>query len=402
MTISPPAAELASLWSRHHARWRDGAQVASQWSEAAETDPKLLRSRTSGPWWELLDQLGITLLVTREYEHLAMALSVDDGQPAASFMRLPHPSGLVADRERGVVHVASTRNPNQLFTFAPVERTLARADMPPPALERRPLVPVGTRFYPGALYMHDLALIGGELHANAVGQNAVVRLGEHGATRVWWPRAVEDEDGVPDCSLNYLQVNSIAAGETLASSCFSASSAHVSARRPGHRNYPVDGRGVIFDGATREPLASGLTRPHSARFDAGELWVDNSGYGEVGPVAGGAFEPRARLGSWTRGLVFCGDVAFVGVSRVIPRYRQYAPGLEVERSVCGVVALQRDSGAELARLTWPYGNQIFALDWLPRMTSGGFPFAAGRRVSSDSKHLFYSFLPSTHEEFQHT
>ncbi|MGB2710920.1 MAG: hypothetical protein WBC33_05330, partial [Conexibacter sp.] len=81
--------ELDLAWRRHHAEWRDAAQVASQWREAAETDAGLLRARTRGPWWELLERAAITLLVTREYEHLALALSVADGRPATSFMRLP-------------------------------------------------------------------------------------------------------------------------------------------------------------------------------------------------------------------------------------------------------------------------------------------------------------------------
>ncbi len=102
---APAASELDLLWRRHHAEWRHGAQIASQWREASETDAALLRARVRGPWWELLERLAITLLVTREYEHLAMALAVDaaSGAPAVSFMRLPHPSGLVADRDRGVV-----------------------------------------------------------------------------------------------------------------------------------------------------------------------------------------------------------------------------------------------------------------------------------------------------------
>lgn len=398
---APAVAELDLLWRRHNAEWRHSAQIASQWREASQTDAALLRARTRGPWWELLDRLAITLLVTREYEHLAMALGAADGAPAVSFMRLPHPSGLVADRERGVVHLASTRNPNQVFTLAPVTAAHARADAPAPdaALATKPLLPVATRFYPGSLYLHDLALIGGELHGNAVGENAVVRLhADGGCERVWWPRAIE-RDGAPDFTRNHLQLNSIAAGADLARSAFSASSAQVSARRPGHRNYPVDRRGVIFGGATREPIATGLTRPHSARLHAdGDLWVDDSGYGAVGTIRDGRFEAIARLPGWTRGLAFCEDVAFVGISRVIPRFAQYAPGLDVERSRCGVVALDACSGAELARLTWPTGNQIFAIDWLPRATTRGFPFAARQRGADGAQHLFYSFQPPRPQE----
>ncbi len=198
-----------------------------------------------------------------------------------------------------------------------------------------------------------------------------------GHERVWWPRAIE-RDGRPDFSRNWLQLNSIAAGVDVASSFFSASAETISARRPGHRNFPVDRRGVIFSGATREPMARGLTRPHSARLYGGAVWVDNSGYGELGLAHEGGFEPVCRLPGWTRGLCFCEGVAFVGTSRVIPRFRQYAPGLDVKRSRCALHAVDAMSGAVLGSLTWPYGNQIFAIDWLPRSQSAGLPFPGGR------------------------
>jgi len=54
------------------------------------------------------------------------------------------------------------------------------------------LVPVRCRYLPGALYIHDLALVGGRLHANAVALNAVVELPPEGGFRpVWWPRAID-------------------------------------------------------------------------------------------------------------------------------------------------------------------------------------------------------------------
>src|SRR5262249_33613197 len=147
----------------------------------------------------------------------------------------------------------------------------------PPA--RRPLVPVRARFLPGCLYLHDLAVMGGWLYANAVGHNAVVRLDDDGTfERVWWPRCVETKRG-PVFGQNHLQLNSIAGGPGPEASSFSASADRRSRRRPGHRNFPVDRRGVVFSGATREPVARGLTRPHSARLHGGQVWVDNSGYG---------------------------------------------------------------------------------------------------------------------------
>jgi uncharacterized protein (TIGR03032 family) len=390
-----PAAARRSAraqWARHAAEWRDPAQVAGSWREAAETDPGLLRAAARGAWWELLAGLKITLLVTREYEHLVMAARAD-ARPELSYFRLPHPSGLAVDRARGLVHVASTRNPNVIYDLSPVDGLLPPLAMETGLVEDRPLVPVASRFYPGSLYLHDLAYIGPDLHANAVGQNAVVRLDEAGGyRRVWWPRCIETDDG-PVFARNHLQLNSIAAGADPAGSYYSASSDRISARRPGHGNFPVDGRGVVFSGATREPIARGLTRPHSARLRGRDVWVDNSGYGEVGIVADGRFQTVVRLPGWTRGLCFCEDVAFVGTSRVIPRFRQYAPGLDVNQSVCGVHAVDARSGRVLGSLRWPSGNQIFAVDWLPARQSGGFPFrATGSRATARPRRIFYAFV----------
>jgi uncharacterized protein (TIGR03032 family) len=384
--------DLTALWEQHTAAWRSAAQIASHWREADSTDPRLLRYRVHGSWWELLASLGITLLVTREYEHLLLAISANERGPQLSYMPMPHPSGLAVDTARGIVYVASTRNPNQIFEFAPVSGLLNRPEVRAYSLaDERPLVPIRSRFLPGALYLHDLALIDGQLHANAVGQNCVIRVDPAGAyERVWWPRCIESSAG-PEFSRNHLQLNSIAAGASIEESFFSASSEVVSKRRPGHRNFPVNRRGVIFSGATREVVARGLTRPHSARLFDGSVWLDNSGYGEVGVVAG-EFVPVAKLPGWTRGLCVRGRIAFVGTSRVIPRFRQYAPGLDLNASSCGIHALDTQSGNVLGSLIWPYGNQIFAVDWVPSTYTTGFPLRVGaRRASAKTNALFYAF-----------
>ncbi|MGH9337142.1 MAG: DUF4915 domain-containing protein, partial [Vicinamibacteria bacterium] len=234
--------------------------------------------------------------------------------------------------------------------------------------------------------------IGGTLHANAVGENAVVRVSPHGAIeRVWWPRCIETRKG-PVFERNHLQLNSIAAGESLAESFFTASSDAISTRRPGHRDFLVDGRGVVFSGRTREPVARGLTRPHSARLHRGRLWVANSGYGGVGVVEDGGYVSVLRLPGWTRGLAFADGVGFAGTSRVIPRYASYAPGLDPEKSRAAIHAFDARSGEVLGSLEWPDGNQIFAIDRAPRSRVSGFPFGARRRGDSEaSKRLFYSF-----------
>ena len=354
--------------------WRDPVAVTAQWSDAGAADAALLRFAARGGWWDVLAAAGVTLIVSREYEHLVLAISARE--PRVSYMRLPHPSGIAFDAHGDRVFVASTRNPNQIVAFGPVSPT-------------RRLVPLRSWYLPGSYYVHDLAMIGGRLHANSVGRNAVVELGEDGPRTVWWPASME-RDGAPLTGRNEIQLNSIAAGADLASSYFTASGERPGRYRPGHPKYPVDRRGVVYSGATREPVARGLTRPHSARLHGGRVWVDDSGYGDVGFVANGRFERVARLPGWTRGLAFAGGVAFVGTSRVIPRFRQYAPGLDVARSRCAIHALDVTTGAILGSLEFPAGNQIFAIEPVPAGWTAGFPFRAGARPS-EARALFYAY-----------
>jgi uncharacterized protein (TIGR03032 family) len=401
MPVSAPTpTRPASSWRRHDAAWRDPAQVVAQCAQASPVAPELLRCETQGDWWGVLERLDACLVVSREYEHLLLALTVTPTGPRRSFMVLPHPSGLAFDAATGRLHVASTRNPNQLYALAPSDGGEENGRVGAPAGER-PLAPLSVSFLPGRLYLHDLALVGGSLHGAAAGLNAIVRFTATDSYEVaWWPRSIERE-GRPDLTRNYLQLNSIAAGESLPSSFFSASTDVPSTRRPGHRNFPVDGRGVIFSGVTREPAVRGLTRPHSARLHGGELWVDDSGYGRVGIARDGRLEPVAHLPGWTRGLTFAGDVAFVGTSRVIPRFAQYAPGLDVARSVCGVHALDSRSGEVLGSILWPAGNQIFEIAVLPRAHTLGFPRLAGRQRGRALESFFFSYrAPDPQERYE--
>ena len=380
------------LWSQHDSEWRDPAQIVSQWMGANDVDPRILRYRVRGDWWDVLAASRMTLLVTREYEHLLMAMGAGAAGPDLSYLQLPHPSGLAVDHVRGIVHVASTRNPNQIFDLMPVVSMKNSSDEKRAHRNERPLVPVRSRFLPGGLYLHDLGVVGGKLYANAVGENSVVRLFDDGRyERVWWPRVIEA--AAQPFAQNYLQLNSIAAGTTIKNSYFSASAEKPAPLRPGHKDFPVDTRGVIFSGRTREPVVRGLPRPHSARLHKKRLWVNNSGYGELCVVRGQNFEVVARLPGWTRGLCFHQDIAFVGTSRVIPRFRQYAPGLDVDRSMCGIHALDTRTGEVLGSLTWPEGNQVFAVELVESSFASGLPFAlnAGKRRLARAQKLFYSF-----------
>jgi len=377
------------LWAHHSQEWREPAQIVSQWRDAGSTPKSMLSAKGTPGWWEALERLGITLFVTREYEHLVIGISVLDGSPHITFLPLPHPSGLIVDRKRNHLFIASTRNPNQVYTFRPIQPGGRRLNSF--AKRRAVFLPVQTAFYPGALYIHDLAIFGDALHANAAGQNAVVRLDAEGNfKRVWWPKCIESAHG-PVFSKNHIQLNSIGGGATPRDSYYSASSCGIDRRRPGHLNYPVDRRGVIFSGKTREPICTGLTRPHSVRLSGRRIWVANSGYGELGFVNQGKLEVVTRLPGWTRGLCIVKDIIFAATSRVIPRFACYAPGLDVDASRCAVYAICSKTGSVLGRLEWPLGNQVFAIDWIESQTSVGLPFDIRSHRTAGANALFSTF-----------
>ena len=66
--------------------------------------------------------------------------------------------------------------------------------------------------------------------------------------------------------------------------------------------------------------------PHSPRLHNGELWLLNSGTGELGVVEGaatgkGKFVPRVFCPGFARGLAIQDGFAFVGLSK--PRYKRF-------------------------------------------------------------------------------
>lgn len=383
--------ETDARFQADHQAWRDPADVVAQWRDAGAVDSSLLDAEVTGPWWQILAEAGVTLLVSREYEHLLTGLSMASGSPRVSYLRLPHPSGIAFDAASGQVHVASTRNPNVLYTLRPADRLLPRRDLESNGFAGRVLMPASARFLPGSTYLHDLAMIGAKLHASAVGENAIVALPVGcDSQRVWWPSCIEGTAGA-DFGLNHLQLNGIAAGRSLAESYFTASKDDLLGARPGQIDFAPEGRGVVFSGATRSPMTRGLTRPHSPRFVGGALWVANSGFGGiVNCGAGGSKELVVRLPGWTRGLCSIGDIAIAGTSRIIPRFRAYAPGLDPDQCVCGLHAVDVKTGSILASLVWPAGNQIFAIEAVPSSIADRLPFEIERQPDAE-RALFYAW-----------
>lgn len=96
-----------------------------------------------------------------------------------------------------------------------------------------------------------------------------------------------------------------------------------------------DGGGVVIDVSRNEVVCEGLSMPHSPRWYEGQLWVLNSGTGELGVIEGldggmGHFVPHIFCPGFLRGLAFYKGYAFVGLSK--PRYKRFE-GLPLDQKL---------------------------------------------------------------------
>lgn len=151
--------------------------------------------------------------------------------------------------------------------------------------------------------------------------------------------------------------------------------------------------GIVIDIDTGQVLCEGLSMPHSPRLHNGELWVLNSGTGDLGvvPLSGpkkGVFEPRVFCPGFPRGLAIMDGFAFVGLSK--PRYKRFE-GLPLDTKLsdadsepwCGIQVIELSSGhcVDWLRIDGPV-CEIYDLELLPgvacpMIVSPGTPEAAG-------------------------
>ncbi len=145
--------------------------------------------------------------------------------------------------------------------------------------------------------------------------------------------------------------------------------------------------GCLIDVPSGETVTRGLAMPHSPRLRAGRLWVLDSGTGRLVVVdpPSGHVEPVVDLPGYTRGLSFCGQFAFVGLSKI--RETAVFGGLPIaerhEELRCGVAAVDLVSGQCVAALQFHSGvEEIFGVEVLEGATN---PVLSGPSPEEDGQ-----------------
>jgi uncharacterized protein (TIGR03032 family) len=327
--------------------------------------PAPLRSVHTSNLPALFRRLGVSLLVTTYQAGRLVILRADGDALNTHFRAFPKPMGLAVQGDRLALGTAL-----EVCEYHNV-----------PAVARK-LEPAGTHdacFLPrmahatGDVQVHEMAWVSEASRerqrpepelwfVNTLFSCLAVRSATCSFQPVWrppWVTALAPEDR---CHLNGLGLRDgrpryvTALGETDTTGGWRAN------KKSG---------GVLFDLERNAVVLRGLSMPHSPRWHAGRLWLLESGTGTLGYVdeAAGRYVPIAELPGFTRGLDFCGRLAFVGLSQV--RETAVFSGIPITERLrertCGVWVLDVPTGETVGFVRFEDGGvqEIFAVQVLP-------------------------------------
>ena len=200
-------------------------------------------------------------------------------------------------------------------------------------------------FVTGDLDVHDIAVdnMGQRVFVNTLFSCLATVSESHSFEPLWQPPFISKLAAEDRCHLNGLAMRE---GQPAFVTVISQSDI-----AEGWREHRLSG-GCVVDVQSNEVVVSGLSMPHSPRWYREQLWLLNSGTGELGWVDFdlGQFVPLAFCPGYLRGLAFQGDFAVVGLSK--PRHNQSFTGLALDHRLeekkaharCGLMVIDLRTG----------------------------------------------------------
>lgn len=312
------------------------------------------RSISGGNLAEVLDEHGISLLASTYQTGKLVAVRTYDGLLNTHFRPLESPMGLAY--QDGRLAVGSR---TQVWEYQNLPQLTSL--LTPPDRHDACFVP-RTVNYTGDIRVHDVAWAEDELWVVATRFSCLATLdGEHSFVPRWRPSFISGLAAEDRCHLNGMAV--------VDDKVRYVTALGVSDDPGGWRERRSDG-GVIIDVDSGEIAVHGLSMPHSPRWHRNRLWVLESGQGSLATVdlQAGTVETVAQLPGFTRGLSFCGPLAFIGLSEV--REATTFGGLpltaRLEDRQCGIWVVNIETGETVAFLQFEdLVEEIFDVAVLP-------------------------------------
>jgi len=141
--------------------------------------------------------------------------------------------------------------------------------------------------------------------------------------------------------------------------------------------------GCLIDIATNQTIACGFAMPHSPRFQLGQVWLLDSGRGQLVRVdqSSGRWENVAAVPGYARGLAIAGNLAFVGLSKIRETSTFGGVPIAEKRNElrCGIGVIELSTGRTLATFEFTTGvEEIFDITVLSGIRSPALrgPYAA--------------------------
>lgn len=268
-------------------------------STAESSTPLKSQHTTSFP--DLLNKLGSSLLITTYQAGQLVVARVDEqGRLNTHFRSYPAPMGLAADRHRLAIgtkqQVWMLRNQPDLGKSLDSRLDACYAPR--------------SMHVTGDIRIHEIGWGGDDLWIVNTRFSCLCTLDpQYSFVPRWRPPFITALTPDDRCHLNGM---AIVNGRPKYCTALGATDSVAGWRE----NKPSGG--ILLDVESGEIVLRGLSMPHSPRVYRDRLWVLNSGHGGLDTVdlKTGKTESVVRLPGFTRGLDFCGDFAFVGLSQV--------------------------------------------------------------------------------------
>ena len=332
---------------------------------AEENTAEPLRSVHTSNLPEILEHLGCSIMFTTYQAGRLVMLRAQNGILNTHFRSFDKPMGLAVSDNRLAVGAA-----NSIWEFhnlpAVGEKLNLDSDAPLTMRHDACFLPRVTH-WTGDIQIHEMAWVGQGTEAELWFVNTrfsclCKRSGLYNFQPIWRPSFIKNFMPGDCCHLNGLGLRDgspryvTALGETTAAR--------------GWRENKKDG-GILMDVESGEVITRGLSMPHSPRWYQGRLWVLESGRGGLGYIDNetGKYVQVIALPGFTRGLAFCGPLAFIGLSQV--RETAVFGGVpiaekQLEERTCGVWIVNLETATTVAFVKFEDAVQeIFAVEVIP-------------------------------------
>ena len=290
---------------------------------------------------ELLAELNSSLLLST-YQVGKVILIRSDGKKLTQLLRdFPRAMGVALQGDRLAIssqnEIVITHNSPKLAHLYPKK----------PNTYDALFCPIATH-YTGYVDMHDLSWLGDELIGVNTRFSCLCRIdNSYHFTPIWQPPFISKLESTDRCHLNGM---AIAEGKVKYVTALGKSD-----KPEAWRSQKYTG-GILMDVEKNEILLEGLPSPHSPRYSQGELYFLLSATGELARYKGKnkGYEVVNRFPGFVRGLSFCENYIFVGLSRF--RSNKETTFGDFPRDTktleCGIDILHRKTGSIVAQIRY--------------------------------------------------